>query len=70
MLHGQEIDDPAAWPANYSSYAVFVCNPASVSAAQLDAARADRPDAVFLAYYCFGWAWLVDDGCARIPENP
>jgi len=37
------------WPESWKSFDLFVCN-ASIQANQLAQARADRPDAVFLAY--------------------
>ena len=67
ILQGKQIESPD-WPAQYSRYALFICNPASVSAAQLERAKRDRPDGVFLAYTCFGWAYIEAPGCARFPE--
>lgn len=64
-LQGRQVDNATGWPADYADYSLFVCNPASFSAAQLAAARAARPDAVFLAYSCLGWVYLAaQDGCA------
>ena len=61
ILQGKQIDAPD-WPAQYGRYALFICNPASVSAAQLERAKRDRPDAAFLAYTCFGWAYIEAPG--------
>ena len=58
------------WPARYSAYGLFIVSPQYTSAAQLGRAKADRPDALFLAYTCLGWAYLRAGGCTTFPDNP
>lgn len=54
----------ADWPEAYSGYELFVCNP-SLDANAMAQARADRPDAVFLAYTS-----VADAHIGLYSENP
>ena len=69
ILTGKDVEAPE-WPARYSAYGLFIVSPQYTSAAQLGRAKADRPDALFLAYTCLGWAYLRAGGCTTFPDNP
>ncbi len=53
-----------SWPDDYAAYDVFVCNP-SMPGTRVAQARADRPDATFLAY-----TNVADLHIRNFPGNP
>ena len=69
ILTGKDVEAPE-WPTQYSSYGLFIVSPQYTSAEQLGQAKKDRPDALFLAYTCLGWAYLRAGGCTTFPDNP